>query len=209
VGSNQIGLFGNGMNTSGVNWWDFLQVQPRRKVFVSYHHDGDQHFYNEFLQHFDKDNECITDNSLSRLFDSENPEYVMQRIRDTHITGSSCTVVLCGSETPWRKYVDWEIKSTLDKEHSLIGVCLPTARHDGNGRVIVPQRLFDNFQSGYAHWVSWESLTLGPAFLKLAIEIAALKSRNLISNSQEIMKRNGTPPVPGYLDFLRLLNTYK
>jgi hypothetical protein len=52
----------------------------------------------------------------------------MQRIRDKHITGTSCTIVLCGSLTPWRKYVDWEIKATLDKEHGLIGINSGEAR---------------------------------------------------------------------------------
>jgi len=48
----------------------------------------------------------------------------MQRIRDKYITGTSCTIVLCGPQARWRKYIDWEIKAALDKEHGLIGVWL-------------------------------------------------------------------------------------
>jgi len=49
----------------------------------------------------------------------------MRGIRENFITGTSCTIVLCGAQTHLRKYVHWEIKATLDKEHGLIGVNLP------------------------------------------------------------------------------------
>jgi hypothetical protein len=124
-----------------INWFDLLVNRaPRRKVFVSYHHDKDQAFYND-LSRLDFEYECVTDNSLDRWIDSDNPEYVIQRIRDRYIAGSSCTVVLCGRDTPWRKYVDWEIKATLDKTHGLLGVWLPTARRDIYGSIIVSAAL--------------------------------------------------------------------
>ena len=75
---------------------------------------------------FADDYEVIQDNSVEREIDSNDAEYVTRRIREDFITGSSCTVVLCGAETPQRKFVDWEIKATLDKEHGLIGINLPT-----------------------------------------------------------------------------------
>jgi hypothetical protein len=179
-----------------VDWWDFIsETTIRRKIFVSYHHDRDQVFYDQFVGRFEQDYECITDNSLSRLFDSANPEYVMQRIRDSHISGSSCTFVLCGAETPYRKYVDWEIKSTLVKKHGLIGIELPTARRAESRKVIVPSRLHDNIQSGYAQWLDWTNLEIGPAYLKLCIEIANLKSSDLIVNDREIARKNGTLPT--------------
>ena len=53
-----------------------------------------------------------------------------------YITGTSCTVVLCGGRP--RKFVDWEIKATLDKEHALIGVNLPTSERNLFGQAIVP-----------------------------------------------------------------------
>lgn len=37
-------------------------------------------------------------------------------------------MVLCGAEAPQRKFVDWEIKATLDKEHGLIGINLRPIR---------------------------------------------------------------------------------
>lgn len=103
-----------------------IQATVRRKVFVSYHHGGDQAYYNAFSKTFHSTYDVITDNSLEREVDSDDVDYVMRRIREDYITGSSCTIVLVGKETYARKYVDWEIKATLDKQHGLIGVQLPT-----------------------------------------------------------------------------------
>jgi hypothetical protein len=38
-------------------------------------------------------------------------------------------------------FVDWEIKATLDKEHGLIGINLPTNPRLLNGNATVPNRL--------------------------------------------------------------------
>src|SRR5207253_16569 len=70
--------------------------------------------------------DVITDNLLDRAVGSDDVEYVMRRIRENYITGSSCTLVLVGRDTWGRKYVDWEIDATLQKEHGLIGLQLPT-----------------------------------------------------------------------------------
>ena len=163
-------------------------AQIKRKIFVSYRHGHDQWFYNEFSRIFGDTYDVISDNSLDRAIDSDDTDYVLRRIRENYITGSSCTIVLCGSETPNRKYVDWEIKATLDKEHGLIGVNLPTSITAPQGGVIVPDRLYDNIQSGYAVWIDWVSLT--SEFLKQCIEVANSKSARLINNSRSMMRRN-------------------
>src|SRR5215472_9931045 len=94
----------------------------KRKVFISYHHAGDQAYYDAFSRAFSGVYDVITDNSLVRGIESDVVEYVMRRIRENYITGSSCTIVLVGRDTWGRKYVDWEIDATLQKEHGLIGV---------------------------------------------------------------------------------------
>ena len=120
-----------------------LGVRPtlKRKVFVSYHHGGDQAYYDAFSRAFCDTYDVITDNSLERKVDSDDVDYVMRRIRENHVTGSSCTIVLVGANTWGRKYVDWEIKATLDKQHGLVGVQLPTLRAGPTGTVIVPDLL--------------------------------------------------------------------
>ena len=62
-------------------------TQTKRKVFVSYHHDNDQRFYNEFSRSFSDTYDVITDNSLDRAVDSDDPDYVLRRIRENNITG--------------------------------------------------------------------------------------------------------------------------
>lgn len=167
-------------------------IATRRSVFVSYHHGNDQVYYDEFSRLYADTYGIIQDRSLDRLIDSNNTDYVMRRIRENRITGTSCTLVLCGQETPWRKYVDWEIKATLDKQHGLIGVNLPTNPKNGQGNVYVPNRLFDNVNSGYAVWTSWEDVLRGPEMLKVHIEDAVTRPPKSIKNQQPLMSRNGT-----------------
>jgi hypothetical protein len=164
----------------------------KRRMFVSYHHDSDQVYCDYLCKTFADGYDCITDSSLERAFDSDDCDYVMRRIREKHIVGSSFTLVLCGPETRWRKYVDWEIKATLDCQHALIGVQLPTALLDSYGRCHKPDRLQDNIDSGYALWTSWGQLTTSAEAFKLHIEIALSRSVAHIRNGRPMRARNGS-----------------
>jgi hypothetical protein len=97
----------------------------KRKVFISYHHAGAQWYCNTLGELITDVFNIATDRSMDRAIDSDNAEYVMRRIRENHISGTSCTIVLVGPETYGRKYIDWEIKATLDKQHGLLGINLP------------------------------------------------------------------------------------
>lgn len=162
-------------------------AKPR--IFVSYHHRYDQAYADRFARLFDDTYDAVTDRSLDAEIDSDDCDYVYQRIRDEYISGTSCTVVLCGIDTFNRKYVDWEIKATLDKQHGLLGVLLPTHRASPNGKFTVPDRLHDNIQSGYAHWTSW---TDDAQAMIRAINVARqnAQSPRLIVNSRSMMGRN-------------------
>ena len=167
----------------------FGLLLKKRSIFVSYHHFRDQLYYDDFSRVFSDTYDVIEDNSVDRILDSDDPEYVIRRIREGHITGSSCTIVLCGPETPWRKYIDWEIKATLDKEHGIIGINLPNNPKNHLGNVYVPVRLYDNILSGYAIWINWEQLNINS--LKLYIELAINRPKSLINNERGMRKRNG------------------
>lgn len=160
--------------------------QPRRpRVFVSYHHANDQHWYYRFTSLFSDTYEIITDWSLDRVIDSDDCEYVERRIRENNIVGTSCTILLCGLETWKRKYVDWEIYATLYKQHALLGLVLPTA----NERLF-PYRFDDNIKTGYAGWIGW---TNDPIVLRLAVLEAIYRSVDRlrhIDNSRPKMKKN-------------------
>lgn len=163
---------------------------PKRKIFVSYHHGNDRAYYEEFSRFFSSTYDVVQDNSVDRDIDSTNTDYIIRNIRENYITGTSCTIVLCGAHTPWRKFVDWEIKATLDKNHGLIGVNLPTNKIQ-QGKYIVPERLHDNVVSGYALWIQWSDLNAGPQYLVSKIEEANAKSSVLINNSRALRSRNG------------------
>ncbi|WP_371832453.1 TIR domain-containing protein [Limnobacter sp.] len=161
----------------------------RRKVFVSYHHGGDQAYYDEFSRFFHVEYEAVRDNSLQRIIQSNDTEYVMRQIREQYITGTSCTIVLIGEKSHERKYLDWEIKATLDKCHGLVGVVLPIHAKNSAGEIIVPDRFLDNVKSGYAVWTYWQGLTIND--LTQLIDTAILRPSSQINNIRPLRQRNG------------------
>lgn len=158
-----------------------LPVKP--KVFVSYHHGGDQAYYDVFSRTFHDTYDVIYDNSVERPIGSEDPVYVMRRIQENFITGSSCTVVLFGRNTWGRKYVDWEIDATLERQHGLIGIRLPKAH-------LFPARLHDNIITGFALSLTWEDVISNPTQLPQFVALANSRSATLIANTRARLPRN-------------------
>ncbi|MEJ1339479.1 MAG: TIR domain-containing protein [Candidatus Sedimenticola sp. (ex Thyasira tokunagai)] len=163
----------------------------KRKVFISYHHAGDQWYCNTLGELITDVFDIATDRSIDRAIDSDNPEYVMRRIRENHISGTSCTIVLVGPETYGRKYIDWEIKATLDKQHGLLGINLPEnpINHQLNS-CSKPPRLQDNIDNGYVVWEQWNNVFMDPSYLKELIERAIAQPKRLINNTRMMMTRN-------------------
>lgn len=168
-----------------------LPQRVRRRVFVSYHHKGDQAYYDEFSRTFEERYEAITDNSLERRVDSAEVDYIMRRIREQNLAGSSCTIVLCGRGTPQRKYVDWEIEASLTQQMGLVALLLPTIERGMDSGTSKPPRLQDNVDSGYAPCIMWDTLRSDPDLLSRAIEKANSNSKRLIVNDRARMIRNG------------------
>jgi len=167
-----------------------LLLKPvKPKVFVSYHHKNDQFWYNQFSKLFDNCYELFTDTSIGRKIDSDNPLYQSRKIREDHISGSSITVVLIGTETWKRKHVDWEIHATLDRKHALLGIALPTHAKNARGEVIVPSRLQDNIVSGFARWTHWSNnAAIVSTAITLARRVAQTPAR--IANSRPQLSRS-------------------
>jgi hypothetical protein len=168
-------------------------IQPaKRKVFVSYHHQ-DQAMVESFRNTFGSVYDVFTDNSLDRVIDSLDTLYVNRTISESYITGTSITIVLCGADTWKRKYIDWEIHSTLEKNHALLGVIIPaTPLIWQNGQYVtqVPTRLHTNVAASYAHAIHWPA---NAQVLSSAIDHAILLSttyRNYKDNSVDKMGRN-------------------
>ena len=97
------------------------QHQNKRNVFISYYH-GDQAAVNEFVRVFGRELGVFTPCMLAEgqkfsddIINSTNPQYVMQQIRNRYFGHSTITIVLIGNCTHSRRYVDWEIKASLQR----------------------------------------------------------------------------------------------
>src|SRR5207245_253213 len=89
---------------------------PKRKVFISFY-QRDRAEVDAFIKWADLGNVFIPralgtyDNE--DFINSDNPEYVMQQIRGKYLGDSTVTIVLVGACTHSRRYVDWELKTSL------------------------------------------------------------------------------------------------
>ena len=117
----------------------------KRKVFISYYH-GDQGDVDKFVRDFGDvfipKTVGVKDGDFD--FDSNSAEYIMRKIREQKLSDSTVTIVLVGSCTHSRRYVDWEVKASLQQgqtlPNGLIAINLPYMGTRGN----LPQRVSDN-----------------------------------------------------------------
>lgn len=103
--------------------FETLKVPPRRKCFISYHH-ADQDEVIDFVDTFDHAGDVFIRRLLGEspddLIDSTNADYVMSQIRQRYLKDSTVTIVMLGRCTWARRYVDWEIQSSLRQGQSTI-----------------------------------------------------------------------------------------
>lgn len=178
--------FAGGLNPASV-----ALVKPC--VFISYHHGGDQSFYDCIAEMLSGTVRLFHNASVERETQGDDVDYVRWKAREVYIRVTSCTIVLCGLAMPYRKYVDWEIKATLDMGHGLIGINLPTNFPDpGSRKYNVPDRLYDNIQSGYAIWApNWNSINAESLTQHITrARLRAKNSRSLINNRRDPKARN-------------------
>ena len=127
----------------------------RHKVFISYYHEDNQEWTDRFkrimvdkIVDWSVDIGDIADNSPSTAD-------TLRRIREEHISQATATVVLIGSSTWQRKYVDWEIGATLrdtdmNPRCGLLGILLPTHPDHNKAQYnprLIPPRLADNLSA--------------------------------------------------------------
>jgi hypothetical protein len=133
----------------------------RRKVFVSYHaNDGIEveQFIDDFGEVFIP--RVIGVSEDDDFIDSEDTDYILGQIRKKYLADSTVTLVLVGRCTWARKFVDWEVYSSLrnnpvDRRNGLLAITLPSAASFSGKRL--PNRVNDNISgddgtSGYARW---------------------------------------------------------
>ena len=172
----------------------------RHKVFISYHH-ADQAEVDEFIKTFDEERDVFITRALGAdmaddIINSDDTDYVMQRIRELYLKDSTVTIVLMGKCTWARRYVDWEIQSSLrhgekTTPNGLLGIKLPSYNKNG-----YPDRLNKNLKQDddqeecYARVISYPTRK---DTLKNAIEDAfkARTNRNeYIVNPRDRFKYN-------------------
>lgn len=157
------------------------------KLFVSYHHDGDGHFYREFCRLIEGYYQPVQDSSVERTTGCTDAQLVVSNLRKNYLADTVCTVVLCGLQTAYRRFVDWEIKASLDLSHGLVAIILPENLPDWRGRYSFPERLSDNLESGYAECLHLVQLSRGIKLLGKQIEAARGRPAGLIKNSRPLL----------------------
>jgi hypothetical protein len=138
-------------------------VPIRRKCFISYHH-ADQAHVERFERTFDEYHNVFIARRLgqmpSDIIDSNNTDYVMSKIRSDYIQDSTVTIVLMGGCTWARRYVDWEIQSSLrsgetTNPNGLLGIKLPTFTQFPNRFDINLTHSGDTPGRAYAGWIDY------------------------------------------------------
>lgn len=135
------------------------RTSKRHRVFVSYYHAEDQ-YYRELFEGLFSDIHDIYVSESVEMGDIDpdlKTETIRQKIRDEYLRDSTVTVVLVGAHTWQRKYVDWEIGSSLrdtprNPRSGLLGILLPTSTYHA---YTTPPRLHDNMKRRYAKMYPW------------------------------------------------------
>lgn len=139
--------------------------RPTRRCFISYHH-ADQAVVDTFIRTFDHAWDVFSARGLGQgmaqdIIDSTDTDYVMSRIRSDYLKGSSVTIVMLGRCTWARRYVDWEIQSSLRQgativPNGLLGIKLPSFAGvfpERFGKNLIPP---DSDQADcYARWMAY------------------------------------------------------
>lgn len=171
--------------------------RTKHRVFIS-HYRGDRKEVDEFIKRFTTQEKVFKPyvlgaNDNDDFINSNNPSYVMSQIREKYLKDSTVTIVLIGSCTHSRRYVDWEIKSSLRRgsytPNGLIGIILPS---QGNSAYL-PPRLKDNWSKGsscYARYYNYPKTSEQLASWIEDAYNARTKRVDLIKNTQDMMKYN-------------------
>ncbi len=125
---------------------------PKRKVFISYHHRNDQ-AHKEILLDFNRTHCIFIDAAVDTgdIDDGLSSQTIREKIRDEYLANSTVTILLVGTETKFRKHVDWELYSSMidgrvNKRSGILVINLPstncttfTAAHPNEKEIVHPE----------------------------------------------------------------------
>lgn len=170
-------------------------MATKHKCFISYHVDDRnsvQSFLDEFDDVFIAKELGVTDDD--DFIDSDDEDYVLRRIRELYLTDSTVTIVLWGKCTKVRKYVDWEIKSSLrddpnNKRSGLLGINLKSFGTANKAS----DRFNDNYQADGSLYAEYIAYPKSKATLRNAIQAAYDKrTTKEPDNKRGLRQRNGS-----------------
>jgi hypothetical protein len=193
----------------------------KRTVFISSFH-ADRQEVDAFIYRWATVEKVFTPKALCTFnnddfINSNNPEYVMGEIRRKYLLDSSVTILLLGKCTHSRRYVDWELKSSLRRgmnvPNGLLAFVLPSAMPASYGPFgslewhqrtwpAIPERLAANWDYSQQDncYARYFVMPTSAAELRQHIEAAVWNRTNrdhLIKNDADMMRYNAKCRVCG------------
>ena len=169
----------------------------RHKCFISYHvaDMGEvERFVADYGSEFLPRSVGVTEDD--DFVASTDTEYIKRRIREKYLADSTVTIVLLGAGTWGRKFVDWEISSSLlndsvNRRSGLLVIPLPSMRNSAH----LPDRVSDNWVKGdqAASYSAYRGYPTGLSSFRADIEAAFVargSKGSLVNNSRALRQRN-------------------
>jgi MTH538 TIR-like domain (DUF1863) len=171
----------------------------RRKCFVSYHVadiDEVSTFLETFGPEFIPRSVGVTEED--DFIDSTDEDYIKRRIREMYLSDSTVTIVLMGKCTWSRKFVDWEISSSLrddtkNKRSGLLVITLPSMSNTSR----LSDRIKDNWKKDEPaeSYALYKGYPTSASVLKADIEsafVARTSKADKVDNSRDLRTNNGS-----------------
>ena len=132
------------------------------KTFISYHHGNDQGYKNhlsKMAENFHVFEDCSVE--VGDISDEYSSEKIRRIIRDEYLKDTKVTILLCGSETRFRKHIDWELKSSMidgsiNRRSGILIINLPTAGSN-SGHAGLPNEKENIYWDYTGKWTSYNS----------------------------------------------------
>jgi hypothetical protein len=178
-----------------------LKAYTRHKTFISYHH-ADEDEVSDFINAFDHDHDVLISRGIGAamagdVIDSTNPDYIKQRIRDLYLRTSTVTLLMVGSQTWGRRFVDWEIAASLrntstSSRNGLVAITLPSVAELSSRKL--PERVSDNVsgEEGYAKWMKYPKSASSLARIIDDAFTRRVTHSALVDNSRALRSRNAS-----------------
>ncbi len=172
--------------------------KTKHKVFISYHKEDSEEIPN-FIETFDITHDVFIARAIDMeqdIIDSDDTDYVMGRIRQLYLKDSTVTLVMIGRYTWSRRYVDWEIQSSLRKgetvtPNGLLGIILKSYNKNGYpNRLNLNLKQNDQQKDCYARVIDYpNSIDTLTSYIEDAFK-ARISRCQLIDNPRERFEYN-------------------